>query len=80
MVAIYSTLKQDLYVVYAGQNPDTQAPVIHVYLESAGKMDLVRWRGGSARHTGRSACPIAARCLSCPVRSSLPPRNLWPTL
>src|ERR1700676_2093557 len=27
MVAIYSTLKQDLYVVYAGQSPDTQAPV-----------------------------------------------------
>jgi len=26
MVAIYSTLKEDLYVVYAGTSPDTQLP------------------------------------------------------
>jgi cytochrome c-type biogenesis protein CcmF len=38
MVAIYSTLREDLYVVYAGQNPDTQAPVIHAYLNP-----LVKW-------------------------------------
>jgi cytochrome c-type biogenesis protein CcmF len=38
MVAIYSTLREDLYVVYAGQSPDTQAPVIHVYLNP-----LVKW-------------------------------------
>jgi len=29
MVAIYSTLKEDLYVVYAGDSPDTQLPVLH---------------------------------------------------
>ncbi len=38
MVAIYSTLKEDLYVVYAGTSPDTQQPVIHAYLNP-----LVKW-------------------------------------
>jgi cytochrome c-type biogenesis protein CcmF len=38
MVAIYSTLRDDLYVVYAGQSPDNQAPVIHAYLNP-----LVKW-------------------------------------
>jgi cytochrome c-type biogenesis protein CcmF len=38
MVAIYSTLRDDLYVVYAGQSPDTQVPVIHAYLNP-----LVKW-------------------------------------
>src|SRR5216684_2331413 len=38
MVAIYSTLKEDLYVVYAGSSPDTQLPVIHAYLNP-----LVKW-------------------------------------
>ncbi len=38
MVAIYSTLREDLYVVYAGRSPDTQLPVIHAYLNP-----LVKW-------------------------------------
>jgi cytochrome c-type biogenesis protein CcmF len=38
MVAIHSTLKEDLYVVYAGTSPDTQLPVLHVYLNP-----LVKW-------------------------------------
>jgi cytochrome c-type biogenesis protein CcmF len=38
MVAIYSTLREDLYVVYAGQSPETDAPVIHAYLNP-----LVKW-------------------------------------
>jgi cytochrome c-type biogenesis protein CcmF len=38
MVAIYSTLREDLYVVYAGQSPETQVPVIHAYLNP-----LVKW-------------------------------------
>jgi cytochrome c-type biogenesis protein CcmF len=38
MVAIHSTLKEDLYVVYAGDSPDTQLPVIHAYLNP-----LVKW-------------------------------------
>src|SRR5437879_3289849 len=38
MVAIYSTLKEDLYVVYAGHSPETQQPVIHAYLNP-----LVKW-------------------------------------
>jgi cytochrome c-type biogenesis protein CcmF len=38
MVAIYSTLREDLYVVYAGQSPETQRPVIHAFLNP-----LVKW-------------------------------------
>ena len=38
MVAIYSTLKEDLYVVFAGQNPETNLPVIHAFLNP-----LVKW-------------------------------------
>jgi cytochrome c biogenesis factor len=38
MVAIYSTLKEDLYIVYAGRSPETQQPVIHAYLNP-----LVKW-------------------------------------
>jgi cytochrome c-type biogenesis protein CcmF len=38
MVAIYSTLREDLYVVYAGQNPESGAPVIHAFLNP-----LVKW-------------------------------------
>ena len=43
MVAIHSTLKEDLYVVYAGQSPDTQLPVIHAYLNPLVKCI---WFGG----------------------------------
>ncbi len=38
MVAISSTLKEDLYVVYAGRSQDTNQPVIHAYLNP-----LVKW-------------------------------------
>jgi cytochrome c-type biogenesis protein CcmF len=38
MVAIYSTLREDLYVVYAGRSPVNNQPVIHVYLNP-----LVKW-------------------------------------
>jgi len=38
MVAIYSTLKEDLYVVYAGMNPETNLPTLHVFINP-----LVKW-------------------------------------
>jgi cytochrome c-type biogenesis protein CcmF len=38
MVAISSTFKEDLYVVYAGRSPDTNLPVIHAYINP-----LVKW-------------------------------------
>ena len=38
MVAIYSTLREDLYVVYAGLNPQTNLPTIHVFINP-----LVKW-------------------------------------
>jgi cytochrome c-type biogenesis protein CcmF len=44
MVAIHSTLKEDLYVVFAGLSPDTQLPVIHAYLNPLVKLI---WLGGA---------------------------------
>src|SRR5262249_57758503 len=38
MVAIYSTLREDLYVVYAGINPTTNLPTVHVFINP-----LVKW-------------------------------------
>jgi len=38
MVAIYSTLKEDLYVVYAGRDPESGQAVLHAYLNP-----LVKW-------------------------------------
>ena len=38
MVSIYSSLKEDLYVVYSGQDPETNRPVVHAYLNP-----LVKW-------------------------------------
>ncbi|HWZ96937.1 MAG TPA: heme lyase CcmF/NrfE family subunit [Candidatus Dormibacteraeota bacterium] len=38
MVAIYSTLREDLYVVYAGVNQGSDAPTVHVFLNP-----LVKW-------------------------------------
>jgi cytochrome c-type biogenesis protein CcmF len=38
IVAIYSTLKEDLYVVYAGRSPENNLPVIHAYVNP-----LVKW-------------------------------------
>jgi cytochrome c-type biogenesis protein CcmF len=38
MVAIHSTLARDIYVVYEGQNPDTQRPILKVFLNP-----LVNW-------------------------------------
>jgi len=38
MVAIYSTLREDVYVVFAGMDPDAKLPVIHAFLNP-----LVKW-------------------------------------
>jgi cytochrome c-type biogenesis protein CcmF len=38
IVADYSTLKEDLYVIYEGLNPDTQHPIIKVFINP-----LVNW-------------------------------------
>ena len=32
MVALHSTLERDLYVIYEGKNPDTDKPIIKVFL------------------------------------------------
>ena len=38
MVAIYSTLKEALYVVYAGMNPESNLPTVHAFINP-----LVKW-------------------------------------
>ena len=71
MVAISSTLKEDLYVVYAGTNPDTNLPVIHAYLNP-----LVKWiwlggvRCRSGNDSGAHSEPAGgARDVACDGRS-----------
>jgi len=82
MVAIYSTLREDLYVVFAGENPETQAPVIHAYLNP-----LVKWiwLGGLVVVLGTlvtlPAEPPGGSGLGCRARASrgaaAPPRRRW---
>jgi cytochrome c-type biogenesis protein CcmF len=38
MVSIYSTMREDLYLVYAGRTPDSGEPLIHAHLNP-----LVKW-------------------------------------
>jgi cytochrome c-type biogenesis protein CcmF len=38
MVALHSTLARDLYVIYEGKNPDTDKPIIKVFLNP-----LINW-------------------------------------
>jgi cytochrome c-type biogenesis protein CcmF len=38
MPAVYSTIREDLYLVYAGENPDTGRPIIRAHLNP-----LVKW-------------------------------------
>ncbi|MGB7082507.1 MAG: cytochrome c-type biogenesis CcmF C-terminal domain-containing protein, partial [Candidatus Acidiferrales bacterium] len=38
VVALHSSLAEDLYIVYAGRSPEDNTPVIHAYLNP-----LVRW-------------------------------------
>jgi cytochrome c-type biogenesis protein CcmF len=38
MVSIYSTIREDLYVVYAGRDPESGDPIVHAYLNP-----LVKW-------------------------------------
>ena len=50
MVAIYSTLKEDLYVVYAGMNPANQSADAACVHQSAGEVGMVGRHGGGDGH------------------------------
>ncbi len=66
IVANHSTLREDLYVVYEGQNPDTDHPIIKVFHQSAGDLDLDRrardriWNrhGAGAERSSRVSVPV----------------------
>ena len=62
MVAIYSTLKEDLYVVYAGQSPDKQTAGDPRVSESAGEVDLAGRRDRGAGDVCHACCRIDERC------------------
>ncbi len=61
VVAIHSTLAADLYVVFEGRNADSGRPIIKVFRQSAGQLDLGRRRHRHPRHTDSSGPAFAAR-------------------
>src|SRR5438445_292937 len=77
MVAIYSTLKEDLYVVYAGHSPDTQQPVIHAYLNP-----LVKWiwLGGAIVVLGTLLALMPNRQPMLALRTAVEPSRAAPAL
>ena len=80
MVAIHSTLREDLYVVYAGQSPDTQVPVIHAFLNP-----LVKWiwLGGVVVVLGTLVTLMPNRravLVLSPARESTPAPNMGQSL
>jgi cytochrome c-type biogenesis protein CcmF len=76
MVAIYSTLKEDLYVVYAGLNPDTQKPIIHAYLNPLVKCI---WLGGAVVVLGTILALLPSDPPTIVLRPVTQPLPLSPT-
>ncbi|MBI3404070.1 MAG: hypothetical protein HY046_01270 [Acidobacteria bacterium] len=66
MVAIHSTLKEDLYLVYAGRGPESNVPVIHAYLNP-----LVKWiwLGGVVLVIGTGLALVPNRQLAISLRA-----------
>jgi cytochrome c-type biogenesis protein CcmF len=77
MVAIYSTLKEDLYVVYAGHSPETNQPVIHAYLNP-----LVKWiwLGGAVMVLGTLLAMVPNRQPVLALRTAVEPSRAGPAL
>src|SRR4029077_15588083 len=77
MVAIYSTLKEDLYVVYAGHSPETNQPVIHAYLNP-----LVKWiwLGGAVMVLGTLLALLPNRQPMLALRTAAEPARAAPAL
>jgi cytochrome c-type biogenesis protein CcmF len=77
MVAIYSTLKEDLYVVYAGHSPETNQPVIHAYLNP-----LVKWiwLGGAVMVLGTLLAMVPNRQPVLALRTAPEPSRAGPVL
>src|ERR1700693_857099 len=75
MVSIYSTLREDLYVVYAGRDPDTNLPVIHAYLNP-----LVKWIwfGGGIVALGTLLALLPSRQPVLVLQSAAAPSSLAP--
>jgi cytochrome c-type biogenesis protein CcmF len=75
MVAIYSTMKEDLYVVYAGHSPETNQPVIHAYLNP-----LVKWiwLGGAVMVIGTLLALVPNRQPMLALRTAVEPSRVAP--
>jgi cytochrome c-type biogenesis protein CcmF len=71
MIAIYSTLREDLYVVYAGRSPDNNVPILHAYLNP-----LVKWiwLGGIVVVFGTGLCLLPNRQPPAAARESAEPQ------
>ena len=67
MVALHSTLAQDLYVIYEGKNPDTDKPIIKVFHQSTYQLDMDR---GSDRRHGNIPCTGPESTRAAPARAT----------
>jgi len=72
MVAVQSTPRHDLYVVYAGRSPETGRPVIHAYLNP-----LVKWIwfGGIVLVLGTGLAMLPNRRAALVLRPA--PKKSW---
>jgi cytochrome c-type biogenesis protein CcmF len=75
MVAIYSTLREDLYVVYAGQSPETQLPVMHAYLNPLVKFI---WFGGAVVALGTLVALLPNRRAVLVLSGAVRPASVQP--
>ena len=70
MIAIYSTLREDLYVVYAGRSPENNQPIIHAYLNPLVKLI---WLGGIITILGTGLCLVPNRQAALVLREAKEP-------
>ena len=73
-VAVQSSAIRDLYVVYAGRNPDTGKPVIHAYLNP-----LVKWIwfGGVVVVLGTGLAMLPNRRTAMVLKAVPEPEKPW---
>ena len=65
MVALHTTLKEDLYLVYSGINPDTGNPIIKAHLNPLVLVDMDRCAHHDYRHDRSVDSEYGSRTSGC---------------